>query len=103
MSHHRPTKFKYEALDDDDHSPRNSTSSDSPILPKRDVQEFEEDDSALTDGITFDTAGLETFYEPVDGYEGAHRYDPQYRWTKKDEQLVVRKVRLGRLSSYPSR
>jgi hypothetical protein len=103
MAHHiaprHAAKFKYQELEDEDDGPRLSTSSDSPILPKLDVEEFEEDDmlQGLAEGETFDTAGVETFYEPVEGYEGAHRYDPEYRWSKKDEAKVVRKVS-GRIS-----
>ncbi|KAF2805529.1 uncharacterized protein BDZ99DRAFT_106772 [Mytilinidion resinicola] len=99
MSHRVSKRHEYQALEDDDldsgSTSRLSTSSNSPILPKPDVDEFEEDDTLQGDGDgnTFDTDGLETFYEPVEGYEGAHRYDPKYRWSKVDEQIVVRKVR----------
>jgi hypothetical protein len=50
------------------------------------------------DGIelptTFQRDGLETFYKPIEGYEGAHRYDPEYTWNAVDEVKVVRKVYL---------
>jgi len=56
-----------------------------------------DDDEALLKPTTFQTDGLETFYEPVEGYEGAHRYDPEYTWSAADEEKVVRKVRLPSL------
>lgn len=45
------------------------------------------------EGITFDTAGLESHYKPLDSYEGAHRYDPKFAWEPSEEKRVVRKVR----------
>ncbi|KAG6238085.1 hypothetical protein E4U24_007256 [Claviceps purpurea] len=40
-------------------------------------------------------------YKPVDGFEGAHRFDPAAKWTDEEEQALVRKVCLpmSRLSS----
>lgn len=34
----------------------------------------------------------ETFYAPVEAYEGKHRYDPSFEWEPKQEQRLVRKV-----------
>ncbi|KAG5951733.1 hypothetical protein E4U53_002382 [Claviceps sorghi] len=34
-------------------------------------------------------------YKPVEGFEGAHRFDPAAKWTDEEEQILVRKVRLG--------
>lgn len=45
------------------------------------------------EGVTFDTAGLESHYKPIESYEGWHRYDPKFEWEPKEEKRVVRKVR----------
>jgi hypothetical protein len=31
-------------------------------------------------------------YKPVEGYEGAHRFDPTLTWTPKEESNLVRQV-----------
>jgi hypothetical protein len=89
------SKVDYEALQDvdADADPRSSTSSGSPILPKPEVDQFDEDEP-LHQGKAFDNEGLTTFYKPIEGYEGNHRYDPKYRWSRVDEQKVVLKVSL---------
>lgn len=46
------------------------------------------------EGVTFDTAGLQSHYTPIDRYEGKHRYDPDFDWEPEEERRVVRKVRL---------
>lgn len=43
-------------------------------------------------GQTFETESLESFYKPIDSYEGRHRFDPDFEWEPKEEQQVVRKV-----------
>lgn len=43
-------------------------------------------------GVTFDTAGLEDHYKPIEKYEGIHRYDPDFEWEPEEERRVVRKV-----------
>jgi hypothetical protein len=70
--------------------PRSSINSHSPILPKSEIAESNQE--SVDGRATFDTSGLESHYKPVDGYEGAHRYDPSYSWEPVDEQRVVRKV-----------
>jgi hypothetical protein len=92
----RYSKIGYQNLRNNEEDERRiSTSSSSPILPKPDIKEFEEESpsDSTVGGITFDTSGLETYYRPVEGYEGAHRYDPEYQWHPADERNVVRKVR----------
>lgn len=43
---------------------------------------------------TFDSdSGSETFYKPIDSFEGRHRWDPEFEWTEKEERRLVRKVR----------
>ena len=42
---------------------------------------------------TFETESLESYYKPIDGYEGLHRYDPSYTWEPAEEKRLVRRVR----------
>lgn len=65
---------------------------DGPALAKRDHNSLEAELPEYTPGSAFETAGLETHYEPIDSYEGKHRYDPEYKWLEEDEKKVVRKV-----------
>lgn len=44
------------------------------------------------EGVTFDTAGLDDYYKPMDQYEGLHRFDPKFEWEPSEERKVVRKV-----------
>ncbi len=41
---------------------------------------------------TFETFGNDTFYAPIENYEGKHRYDPTFEWEPKEERKLVRKV-----------
>lgn len=41
---------------------------------------------------TFATSGLDKYYRPVEGYEGLHRYDPDFEWEPEEERRIVRKV-----------
>ncbi|GME50401.1 Phthalate transporter [Neofusicoccum parvum] len=41
---------------------------------------------------TFATSGLDKYYRPVAGYEGMHRYDPDFEWEPEEEKRVVRKI-----------
>ena len=31
-------------------------------------------------------------YRPIDGYEGLHRWDPNFEWTDEEEKKIVRKA-----------
>ena len=42
---------------------------------------------------TFDAIGDQSFYTPIERYEGKHRYDPEFEWEPKEEKRLVRKVR----------
>jgi hypothetical protein len=67
------------ALDEqEDKDPISSINSSSPILPALESDEF--DGEGPLKPTTFQVDGLETFYKPIEGYEGAHRYDPEYTW-----------------------
>lgn len=97
MSHRRtraPASSKgYIELDNqDDDDPRPSTNSNSPILPKPEPEGI--DEATAGTFTTFDTNGLERHYRPIDAYEGAHRYDPDYTWNQGEERKVVRKVNM---------
>lgn len=46
-----------------------------------------------SEGGVFATGGNIDSYKPIDEYEGAHRYDPYYEWTEKEEKKLVRRVR----------
>ena len=43
--------------------------------------------------VTFERFGDESYYTPIDSYEGKHRYDPKFEWEEHEEKKLVRKVR----------
>jgi hypothetical protein len=101
------SKAGYIQLSEQPHEDRDSSSvrirassnnnSSSPLISpnsKRNDDSFDDEDEASLKPSTFQTDGLETFYKPIEGYEGAHRYDPEYVWSAADEGKVVRKVYL---------
>lgn len=46
-----------------------------------------------SEGKTFEeTDSLNSFYKPIESYEGRHRFDPQFEWEAAEEKRVVRKV-----------
>jgi hypothetical protein len=50
-------------------------------------------------GSVFDDSRAAQFYQPVEKYEGRHRFDPSATWTSEEEQRLVRTVRLFGLIS----
>lgn len=48
--------------------------------------------SRSTRNGTFENDSLNSFYEPIQEYEGRHRYDPDFEWDPKEEKRVVRKI-----------
>lgn len=40
----------------------------------------------------FETESLDSFYKPIESYEGYHRYDPSFSWEPAEERRLVRKV-----------
>ncbi|KAF2470728.1 MFS general substrate transporter [Lindgomyces ingoldianus] len=48
------------------------------------------------EGVTFDVAGLESYYKPIDTYEGRHRYDPKFEWESEEERKIVRKASIDK-------
>lgn len=88
------SKAGYIELDaqDEDES-RNSLNSNSPIVPPSQRDSFDDEESPLKSGNNASgNDGLEAYYRPIEGYEGAHRYDPDYTWSMADEKRTVRKV-----------
>ncbi|KAL4925429.1 major facilitator superfamily domain-containing protein [Aspergillus undulatus] len=43
---------------------------------------------------TFSATEDPRFYRPIDSYEGLHRWDPYFDWTKEEERKIVRKIDL---------
>ena len=41
---------------------------------------------------TFAKFGDDSYYTPIDNYEGRHRYDPKFEWEPHEERKLVRKV-----------
>ena len=46
-------------------------------------------------GSVFDDSGAAQFYQPIEKYEGAHRFDPNATWTPAEEKALVRTVSLA--------
>lgn len=51
---------------------------------------------ARTEGKAFDNDSFQSYYKPIDSYEGRHRYDPDFEWEPKEEKKLVRKVSASR-------
>jgi hypothetical protein len=49
-------------------------------------------------GSVFDDTGAAQFYQPIDKYEGKHRFDPNATWTPEEERKLVRTVRCPDIS-----
>jgi len=49
-------------------------------------------DAIATKRSVFDDEELGKFYAPPADYENAHRFDPTFRWTLREERAVLRKV-----------
>lgn len=56
-----------------------------PLLPTQTVR---------ANKTTFERFGRASHHQPVEGYEGSHRYDPQFEWEPEEERKLVRKVGL---------
>ncbi len=44
------------------------------------------------EGEAFASGGETRYYEPIDSYEGKHRWDPKAEWTTTEEKHVIRKL-----------
>ncbi|KAF3765496.1 hypothetical protein M406DRAFT_60210 [Cryphonectria parasitica EP155] len=47
---------------------------------------------ARSEGGVWASGGNIDAYKPIAKYEGAHRYDPRYEWTEREEKKLVRKL-----------
>lgn len=45
-----------------------------------------------SEGGVFAQGGNIESYKPIPEYEGAHRFDPLFEWTAKEEKSLVRRV-----------
>lgn len=71
--------YSFVSVDEGYGPPSQSTSqTDIESLPKNIEQNVFEDDAAID------------IYKPIEGYEGAHRFDPSATWTPEEEQALVR-------------
>jgi len=43
-------------------------------------------------GEVLAVGGSVEFYEPIEKYEGRHRYDPKITWTDEEEKRLIRRV-----------
>ncbi|CAF9937050.1 MAG: hypothetical protein HETSPECPRED_010544 [Heterodermia speciosa] len=41
-----------------------------------------------------DEHSLDKYYQPIDSYEGRHRYDPKATWSKAEEKALIRRLDL---------
>ena len=41
-----------------------------------------------------DKLTLDEYYQPIDSYEGRHRYDPKATWSKAEEKALIRRLDL---------
>lgn len=40
----------------------------------------------------YETDAAKDIYKPIEGYEGAHRFDPHLKWTPEEEKRLVKTV-----------
>ena len=50
------------------------------------------DESEYLGKSVYDTIEAKEIYKPIEGYEGAHRFDPNFEWTPEEERKLVRTV-----------
>ncbi len=43
-------------------------------------------------GSVFNDSGAAQFYQPIEKYEGRHRFDPKATWTDEEERKLIRTV-----------
>jgi hypothetical protein len=82
-----------EKLDSDASSNDSKHVSDTKAFPLATVDEPVIFDTAgKTRESAFDSESFDSFYKPIESYEGYHRWDPQFQWEAKEEKKLVRKV-----------
>lgn len=47
----------------------------------------------------YETDDVKNVYEPIKGYEGAHRFDPKFTWSSEEEKRLVKIVSVHSLHS----
>lgn len=40
----------------------------------------------------YESVEANDIYKPIEGYEGAHRFDPNFKWTAEEEKQLVKTV-----------
>lgn len=45
----------------------------------------------------YETDDAKDIYKPIEGYEGAHRFDPKFKWSPEEEKRLVKTVSLHSL------
>ena len=43
----------------------------------------------------WETGETQEIYKPIEGYEGAHRFDPSFKWDPQEEKRLVRIVSIN--------
>jgi hypothetical protein len=82
-----------EKLESDTSSADSNHASDTKTFPLAMVEEPVIFDTAgKTRESAFDSESFESFYKPIESYEGYHRWDPSFQWEAKEEKKLVRKV-----------
>ncbi|KAK7683282.1 hypothetical protein QCA50_013544 [Cerrena zonata] len=61
-------------------------------LFNRKAYKLHDDDHIATRRSVYDDPDLAQFYLPKKEYENIHRFDPNARWTYKEEQSIIRKI-----------
>lgn len=56
------------------------------------IDDFENHNQANIHGSVFDDHGAAAFYQPVEKYEGRHRFDPSATWTPEEENRLLKTV-----------
>ncbi|MCJ1311352.1 hypothetical protein MMC25_005023 [Agyrium rufum] len=51
-----------------------------------------DDGSNPNEGTVFSDAKAAEFYEPIERYEGRHRFDPKATWSEEEERKLVRRI-----------
>ena len=49
----------------------------------------------------YETDDVKDVYKPIEGYEGAHRFDPNFKWSPEEEKRLVKTVSFHSLHSKP--
>jgi hypothetical protein len=67
-------------------------SAESKSTPPDSILEVASSKRNYVTGGTFVSGASTELYQPIQSYEGRHRYDPSAEWTDKEEKRLVRRV-----------